>query len=77
MVGFILQWATLPTLLMFPILAWMYIRLALREEGDARADFGTAHEDYVAETPAFWPRGSGSQTIARNDATRPAHYSAR
>ena len=27
MLGFLLQWPTLLTLLMFPVLAWMYVRL--------------------------------------------------
>lgn len=30
--GFLLQWSTLPTLIMFPILVTMYVRLARREE---------------------------------------------
>ena len=32
MSGFLLQWPTLPTLIMFPVLVWMYVRLAKREE---------------------------------------------
>jgi protein-S-isoprenylcysteine O-methyltransferase Ste14 len=40
MVGFLVQWPTLPTLLMFPVLVWLYIRLARREEKEALAMFG-------------------------------------
>jgi hypothetical protein len=31
MIGFLLQWPTLATLLMFPVLVWFYVRLARRE----------------------------------------------
>lgn len=56
MLGFLLQWPTLLTLLMFPILVVMYARLARREEHDAHARFGAAYDRYRAETPAFLPR---------------------
>jgi protein-S-isoprenylcysteine O-methyltransferase Ste14 len=56
MVGFLLQWPTLLTLLMFPILVTMYVRLAHREERDAQAAFGEAYARYAASTPAFFPR---------------------
>jgi protein-S-isoprenylcysteine O-methyltransferase Ste14 len=35
MIGFLVQWPTLLTLIMFPILVTMYVRLARREERDA------------------------------------------
>ena len=57
MLGFLLQWPTLPTILMFPVLVWMYVRLARREERDAMAEFGEAYARYAARTPAFIPRG--------------------
>jgi protein-S-isoprenylcysteine O-methyltransferase Ste14 len=56
MVGFLVQWPTLLTLLMFPILVTMYVRLARREEHEVMAKFGAAYTRYVAETPAFFPR---------------------
>src|SRR3989344_2105746 len=40
MVGFLLQWPTLITLIMFPILVWLYVRLARSEEQESRAAFG-------------------------------------
>lgn len=55
MFGFLLQWPTLMTLLMFPVLVWMYIRLARTEERDALAGFGEAYADYMKSTPAFLP----------------------
>ena len=56
MFGFLLQWPTLPTLVMFPILVWLYVRLARREEHEALAEFGQDYARYLAETPAFVPR---------------------
>jgi protein-S-isoprenylcysteine O-methyltransferase Ste14 len=56
MVGFLLQWPTLLTLLMFPILVFMYVRLARREEQEVKAEFGDEYERYAAQTPAFFPR---------------------
>lgn len=55
--GFLLQWPTLLTLLMFPILVTMYIRLAHQEERDALAEFGDEYARYAAVTPAFLPWG--------------------
>lgn len=54
--GFLLQWATILTLLMFPVLVWMYVRLARSEEGAAREQFGKEYEIYAARVPAFFPR---------------------
>ena len=56
MVGFLLQWPTLITLAMFPILVAMYVRLARREERESLAEFGEQYASYVAATPAFIPR---------------------
>ena len=56
MLGFLLQWPTLVTLTMFPVLAYMYVRLARREEQDAIAEFGDEYLRYASETPAFVPR---------------------
>jgi protein-S-isoprenylcysteine O-methyltransferase Ste14 len=54
--SFLLQWPTLLTLIMFPILVAMYVRLAWREEHEALAEFGDAYTGYAARTPAFFPR---------------------
>ena len=56
MSGFLLQWPTVITLIMFPILVTVYVRLARREEVEVRATFGPAWEDYASRTPAFVPR---------------------
>ncbi len=46
MLGFLLQWPTLLTLVMFPILTWAYVRLARREEQEVRATFGESYARY-------------------------------
>lgn len=56
LLGFLFQWPTLLTLLMFPILVAMYARLARHEEAEALAQFGEAYVEYAAHTPAFIPR---------------------
>ena len=56
MFGFLLQWPTLLTLAMFPVLVWMYVRLARSEEREAIAEFGDLYRSYAARVPAFTPR---------------------
>lgn len=56
MLGFLVQWPTILTLAMFPILAWMYLRLARAEERETLAAFGEAYTRYAANVPAFVPR---------------------
>ena len=59
MLGFLLQWPTLVTLVMFPVLTWMYVRLARREEQEAHVEFGAEYARYAERTPAFFPRLGG------------------
>jgi len=59
MAGFLLQWPTVLTLLMFPILVWMYVRLARREEREVQAEFGEAYARYARRVPGFIPRFRG------------------
>jgi protein-S-isoprenylcysteine O-methyltransferase Ste14 len=61
MFGFLLQWPTLPTLIMFPILVVVYVRLARREEQQALAEFGDAYRHYQREVPAWLPRSHSKQ----------------
>lgn len=56
MAGFLLQWPTLPTLVMFPVLLWMYARLARREEQDSLRQFGDQYRQYMRAVPGFIPR---------------------
>jgi len=56
MFGFLLQWPTILTLLMFPVLVWMYVRLAHQEEREAIAEFGDAYRKYMESVPGFFPK---------------------
>ena len=56
MSGFLLQWPSVVTLAMFPILVYMYVRLARREAREATAEFGEEYASYARRTPAFFPR---------------------
>jgi protein-S-isoprenylcysteine O-methyltransferase Ste14 len=60
LLGFLLQWPTLLTLLMFPILLIMYARLAAAEETEMQARFGDAYAEYALHTPRFLPRRNKS-----------------
>lgn len=55
MLGFLLQWPTIPTLAMLPVLIWIYARLARREEADMIVEFGELYRSYARRTPAFLP----------------------
>jgi len=65
MFGFLLQWPTLLTLAMFPVLVVMYVRLAISEERASEAAFGDAWCDYAAATPRFIPH------FSKDDRARP------
>ncbi|PMX84866.1 isoprenylcysteine carboxyl methyltransferase, partial [Pseudomonas sp. GW460-C3] len=55
MFGFLLQWPTILTLAMFPVLVVMYLRLARTEEREALAEFGDAYRRYAKTVPPFVP----------------------
>lgn len=59
MSGFLLQWPTVVTLTMFPVLVAMYVRLAHAEEREARNTFGDAWDAYAAKVPTWVPRLRG------------------
>ena len=52
----IFEWATLPLLIMWPLLAAIYHRLAKREEADMEAEFGSKYVEYRRKTGMFLPR---------------------
>jgi protein-S-isoprenylcysteine O-methyltransferase Ste14 len=56
MLGFLLQWPTILTLLMFPVLVVMYIRLAKTEEQSALREYGEKYLSYMSSVPGFIPR---------------------
>jgi cbb3-type cytochrome oxidase subunit 3 len=56
LLGSIINWPTLLTLLMLPVLVWVYYRLAKEEETEAVTRFGDEYRRYQAATGMFWPR---------------------
>lgn len=66
MTGFLFQWPTILTLAMYPILVFMYVRLAHREEAEVRRQQGEDYERYAQNIPAWIPRWNrGDSTPAR------------
>ncbi|CAG9184012.1 methyltransferase family protein [Cupriavidus pinatubonensis] len=61
MFGFLLQWPTILTVLMFPVLVVMYVRLAITEEKWAKREFGEEWVGYASRTPRFIPRLDNKQ----------------
>jgi methanethiol S-methyltransferase len=57
--GALVQWPTLPTLLMAPALLVTYYRLARREEREVERRFGPRWRAYRDRTPMFVPRLAG------------------
>jgi protein-S-isoprenylcysteine O-methyltransferase Ste14 len=55
MIGFLLMWPTLLTLVMFPIIVVVYIRLARQEERVVRQEFGEDYDAYAFDMPMFIP----------------------
>lgn len=65
MLGFLFQWPTLLTLGMFPILIYMYYRLAIREEQDMIVQFGDEYRQYKVRTPGFFPHFGQSARLSK------------
>lgn len=55
-VSLLIQWPTIISVLMAPLLLWTYLRLARREEQEMEARFGEAYQAYKSRVPAFIPR---------------------
>ena len=74
LLGFLLQWPTLLTLVMFPILLVMYARLSITEEAEMRKRFGTEFDAYAARTPRFLPSWRKQTAVVQrpvNDRAQP------
>lgn len=69
MVGFLLQWTTLPTHVMFPVL--------VVEEKAVAAEFRTAWEDYSKRTPRFLPKLGSPPEADRRGRPDDAHLAGR
>lgn len=53
--GLLIRWITIPTAVMWPILAYLYYRLAKREEKEMEATFGEAYSEYKRRVPMLIP----------------------
>jgi len=53
--GFLVQWPTLLTVLMAPVLVYAYVRLAWSEEHHMSDLFGDQYREYRSRVPAFIP----------------------
>src|SRR3990172_2419046 len=60
-IGLLIQWPTIITALMSPVLFYVYYRLAKREEAEVDAQFGDPYRKYRATTPMFIPRLGGAR----------------
>jgi len=56
MLGFLFQWPTILTLVMFPVLVIMYWRLAVHEEREVASEFGDEYRTFSRDVPGFVPR---------------------
>ena len=56
MISMLIQWPTIITALMFPVLVFAYYRLSKREESDMIKMFGDEYKRYIEKTPMFIPR---------------------
>jgi protein-S-isoprenylcysteine O-methyltransferase Ste14 len=63
--GMLSEWATLPLLVMWSVLAVIYYRLARREESDMEAEFGEEYLRYRQVTGMFLPRAAARPIRAK------------
>lgn len=56
MIGMLIQWPTIITAIMFPVLVFVYYRLSKREEGEMLKTFKDEYKQYQEGTPMFIPR---------------------
>lgn len=54
--GQLVHWPTIPTLALAPLIVWIYVRLARREEAHLIETFGEAYRAYQRRVPMFLPR---------------------
>lgn len=57
-IGMLIQWPTVITLVMWPILTIMYYRLARKEERDMETKFNDRYLEYKQKVPMFLPLGN-------------------
>ncbi len=68
--GQLIHWPTLPTLVLFPVIVWMYYRLAKKEEKAMLEKFGREYEHYRRQTPMFLPKFTDWQKVVSEEQPR-------
>lgn len=63
MVGMLIQWPTIITALMFPVLLFVYYRLSKREESEMIVLYGDEYRGYMKRTPMFIPHLSKEASL--------------
>jgi len=54
--GWLIHWPTIPTILMWPILVFLYYNLAKKEEKEMEKRFGEKYKLYKESVPMFIPK---------------------
>ena len=62
-VGFLLQWPTIPTLAMFPVLVVIYRACGCRRSGRWQPPSAPAWDAYARGAPRFLPRLGRAMTV--------------
>ena len=57
--GLLIQWPTMITVVMWPVLIVAYYKLARKEEGEIEREFPDAYKKYKENVPMFVPRIGG------------------
>jgi protein-S-isoprenylcysteine O-methyltransferase Ste14 len=68
--AFMIQWPTLATLVLWPFVIAMYVRLARREEHDVLAEFPEQYTFYQQRVPMFFPGIGGSKRLLKKREVR-------
>jgi protein-S-isoprenylcysteine O-methyltransferase Ste14 len=63
--GMLIQWPTIVTAAMWPVLMFMYYRLAHKEEKEMERHFGDGYANYRRQVPMFFPRSSSAYQGAK------------
>lgn len=53
--GMMIEWTTIPLLLLYPVMIFVYVRLAKKEEADMIEEFGHEYRSYMSTTKRFIP----------------------
>ena len=68
--GQLIHWPTFPTLILFPLIVWMYYHLAKKEEKVMLDKFGRKYEIYMQHVPMFFPKvANWGKTLSGSDWT--------